>query len=126
VVCEVAQTGWTQSHPANTNCAAGPAALADGGHAEPDLTSGQSLTGNDFGNFQPPPGPGGGLLPGAEGSPPDTSEVGVKGKAGGPAAEEAKADRGILPFTGLVIGGLLLAGVALFVTGFALRRRAKR
>ncbi len=52
VVCEVAQTGWTQSAPANTNCAAGDADLADGGHAELGVTSGQQLTDNHFGNFQ--------------------------------------------------------------------------
>ncbi len=53
VVCEVAQTGWTQSAPANTNCAAGDADLADGGHAELGVTSGQQLTDNHFGNYEP-------------------------------------------------------------------------
>ncbi len=56
VVCEVMQSGWNQSRPANTKCAA-IAGLAPGGYAI-SLTSGQVEANNDFGNwrtpFQPP------------------------------------------------------------------------
>jgi hypothetical protein len=52
VVCEVLETGWTQSEPANTICEADTIdnTLAPGGYAV-TITSGSSETGNDFGNF---------------------------------------------------------------------------
>jgi len=50
VVCEVRQSGWFESQPANTNCVAGTG-LGPGGYAL-TVTSGSSGTGNDFGNFQ--------------------------------------------------------------------------
>src|SRR2546428_803321 len=49
-VCEVRQAGWTESTPANTECAVNPT-LGPGGYAL-TVTSGSSETGNDFGNFQ--------------------------------------------------------------------------
>lgn len=51
IVCEVGQTNWTQTAPANTVCSADPfgEGLADGGYAVA-LTSGQVDDDNDFGN----------------------------------------------------------------------------
>lgn len=51
IVCEVAQTNWQQKAPSNTVCGADPfsAGLAAGGYAV-TFTSGQTDTGNDFGN----------------------------------------------------------------------------
>ena len=48
IVCEVAQSGWTQTSPANTVCQAGTG-LAPGGWAI-TLNEGQLDSGNDFGN----------------------------------------------------------------------------
>src|SRR5947207_2157791 len=50
VVCEVQQSTWTESMPANTKCSA-IVGLGPGGYAI-TVTSGSSETGNDFGNFQ--------------------------------------------------------------------------
>ncbi len=50
VFCEVAQTGWLQSAPANTICSAGTG-LAPGGHAE-TIAVGGTIPGNDFGNYR--------------------------------------------------------------------------
>jgi hypothetical protein len=51
VVCEVLQTDWSQTAPSNTKCQNGVADLGPGGHDE-SLISGQSVSGNDFGNFE--------------------------------------------------------------------------
>ncbi len=50
LVCEFPSAGWTQSAPSNTACS-GVTGAAPGGYAI-TLTSGQSDTGNDFGNYQ--------------------------------------------------------------------------
>ncbi len=52
VVCEVAQSGFTQTAPANTKCAA-IAGLGAGGWAI-SLSSGQAEANNDFGNHRIP------------------------------------------------------------------------
>lgn len=51
IFCEVAQDNWQQTAPSNTVCAADPftEGLADGGITQ-TLTSGQTLTNQDFGN----------------------------------------------------------------------------
>ena len=51
VVCEVQQTGWTQSYPTGTDECTGSATLGADGWAI-TLTSGQIDSGNDFGNWQ--------------------------------------------------------------------------
>jgi protocatechuate 3,4-dioxygenase beta subunit len=51
LVCEVVPSGWTQSYPANSACS-GVSGAGAGGWAI-TLTSGQSDTGNDFGNWKP-------------------------------------------------------------------------
>src|SRR3989449_916298 len=48
---EVQQAWCTQTHPADTRCAAGSPTLGPGGYAL-TVTSGSSETGNDFGNFR--------------------------------------------------------------------------
>ena len=53
IVCEVAQVGWNQTAPANTVCLAGSPTLANGGWAI-TITSGDTDSGNHFGNVQPP------------------------------------------------------------------------
>ena len=50
LVCEFPSAGWTQSAPSNTACS-GVTGAAPGGYAI-TLTSGQSDTGNDFGNWR--------------------------------------------------------------------------
>jgi hypothetical protein len=50
VICEELKAGWSQSKPSNNRCATG-SALGPGGYAE-NLTSGDEVTGNDFGNFR--------------------------------------------------------------------------
>ena len=45
VVCEVQQSGWTQSFPSGTACGAGAAGYGI------TLASGETDAGNDFGNF---------------------------------------------------------------------------
>ena len=61
IVVEVLQDGWTQSAPASTVAAGidtstGPD-ISEDGYAI-TLSSGETDTGNDFGNFQPQEGPG--------------------------------------------------------------------
>ena len=52
VVCEVLKSGWLQSTPSNDNCKAGAPTLANGGHAVGPLTSNQSVSSLNFGNYQ--------------------------------------------------------------------------
>lgn len=51
IVCEVGQSNWSQTEPSNSVCAADPDTLGleDGGYAF-TVTSGQTLSSNDFGN----------------------------------------------------------------------------
>jgi hypothetical protein len=60
---------------------------------------------------------------GSETTTPDTSAEGGDGTATA-GADASGGDSGSLPNTGLMIGGVAIAGVTLFLGGAALRRRA--
>src|SRR5438105_4019731 len=50
IVCEVPQTSWFQSTPANTNCS-GISGVSPGGH-QVTVTSSSTTTGKNFGNYR--------------------------------------------------------------------------
>lgn len=70
------------------------------------------------------PGDGGPGGPGGDGGPPPTG--GASDEPGDPGAAAGASDDERLPFTGLALGALALAGVGLAVGGALLGRRARR